>query len=310
MATQTEVWVTTQFEAFHRWKDAPEGVAFLRHYHRHVFKVRVGVAVGHNDRAVEFFQLKEQLDEYLHVHWRGSMTDHSCEAMAQDIVGYLQSQSLSVLYVSVSEDGENGAVVRVKNGAKTVSGGLGVSQPPELTPSPVHAVLDGVPAVPQHLAKRVRCFVGTECEGPNYNKVLLFVPGCVRPEEFLRAWEKVKHRVSGVYLGAGNMRDIDWNTAQAVFDKVPAVGIVTVEVDSTHDLPNGTDSFNSRMDRSLVVSLDLTNVEQWRRGDDYGPDYVKVYGDSHVHWFNRRHEVISTPYSHSYFQQDREVGLG
>jgi hypothetical protein len=51
-----------------------------------------------------------------------------------------------------------------------------------------------------------KCFTGLEAEGPYRGKNMLFVPGCVGPNEFMEAWKKVNHRVDGIYFGAGGYR--------------------------------------------------------------------------------------------------------
>ena len=51
------IYVTTQFEGVHRYKDAPDEVSFLRDYHRHIFKVKLAIEVMHNERDIEFIML-------------------------------------------------------------------------------------------------------------------------------------------------------------------------------------------------------------------------------------------------------------
>lgn len=103
---KTIIWVTTQFVAFHRWRAAPEEVSFLRVYHRHIFKVKMGVLVQHLNREVEFFTLKKELEEYIHLHYSGLEFGKSCELIATEIL-----EVFDAYFVQVSEDGENGALV-------------------------------------------------------------------------------------------------------------------------------------------------------------------------------------------------------
>jgi hypothetical protein len=104
-ATITMVWVRTQFTGFHRWKDAPDEVAFLRDWHRHVFHVRLGMQVTELDREVEFFQLKAKVDSYL-AAYDGFRFEMSCEQLAA-----LLQRDFGAVLVEVSEDGECGATV-------------------------------------------------------------------------------------------------------------------------------------------------------------------------------------------------------
>ena len=106
---KTIVWVTTQFEGFHKWPAAPDEVGFLRLLHRHLFHVKVGVLVGHNDRDVEFFMLKRHVNDIIKMMAGDNM---SCEMMAEFILDKLDLLfNYDVLYVDVSEDGENGATI-------------------------------------------------------------------------------------------------------------------------------------------------------------------------------------------------------
>lgn len=100
------VYVTTQFVAFHRWTEAPDEVAFLRQFHRHVFHVKMLMHVAHNDRDLEFFILKARLEAYIQSKLVGRYVDWSCETMATMILNQFEAAQ-----VDVSEDGENGAVV-------------------------------------------------------------------------------------------------------------------------------------------------------------------------------------------------------
>lgn len=100
------VWIKTQFEGFHRWKDAPDDVAFLRDFHRHVFHVKIGVEVGGDNREVEFFQFKRKVEHYLDKYWHKTQFENSCEQIAVAIGTHFDA-----FFVEVSEDGENGAFV-------------------------------------------------------------------------------------------------------------------------------------------------------------------------------------------------------
>jgi len=100
------VWIQTSFEGFHRWKDSPEGVEFLRDYHRHIFRVKLGVEAKHDDRDIEFFQLKRDVERYIKEHYQGEYFGDSCEMIAMKLLARFNAD-----FVEVSEDGENGATV-------------------------------------------------------------------------------------------------------------------------------------------------------------------------------------------------------
>ena len=105
---KTIIYIQTMFEGVHRWLDAPNDVCFLRNYHRHIFEIKLGVEVKHDDREVEFFQLKRKVDKYLKLCYEGHYFDLSCEGIAKELL-----YRFSACFVEVSEDGENGALVSI-----------------------------------------------------------------------------------------------------------------------------------------------------------------------------------------------------
>lgn len=79
-----------------------------------MFHVELRVKVNHDDREVEFFTLKNELDSYCRFNLEGSVSDKSCEMFANEILNHLSSR-YAVARVTVSEDGENGAIIKVNS---------------------------------------------------------------------------------------------------------------------------------------------------------------------------------------------------
>jgi hypothetical protein len=103
---KTCVWITTTFEGFHQWPNAPDCVAFLRDVHRHIFHVKLGKEVVGDDREIEFIQLKWDVDKYLEKHYSGQEFSDSCEQIASELLIEFDAS-----FVEVDEDGENGVRV-------------------------------------------------------------------------------------------------------------------------------------------------------------------------------------------------------
>lgn len=110
---QVAVWARLDLPGMHRWPFAPPHRAYLASPHRHLFRVTAEVAVGHDDRQVEFHDLHDMIRA-----WWGTAEGirdcgtASCERMARELAAYLDAQhGLRVTRVEVSEDGEAGAVV-------------------------------------------------------------------------------------------------------------------------------------------------------------------------------------------------------
>ena len=114
-----QIWVTWQKEGIHKYPAAltDPGLAdvqFLGHPHRHIFHFRVWIDVFHNDRDLEFIQFKRWCESLYSGHGAVLSLDYkSCEMMADDL--YIQIASRypgRVVHIEVSEDGENGALIK------------------------------------------------------------------------------------------------------------------------------------------------------------------------------------------------------
>lgn len=116
MKEQRFIFVTFQKEGIHSYPDAPEGVEFLRHPHRHIFHFRVDIEVWNDDREIEFILFKRELEDQYKKEVVGlssalQLNHKSCEMLADDLAEYIQEEYPGRdLKIEVSEDGENGAV--------------------------------------------------------------------------------------------------------------------------------------------------------------------------------------------------------
>jgi len=116
---QRQIWITWQREGIHKYPaaltdPALADVQFLGYPHRHIFHFRVWIDVFHNDRDLEFIQFKRWCESLYSGHGAVLSLDHkSCEMMADDL--YIQIASRypgRVVHIEVSEDGENGALIK------------------------------------------------------------------------------------------------------------------------------------------------------------------------------------------------------
>lgn len=98
------------FPALHNWPTAPQGRAYLASPHRHLFICDATVEVKHDDRDVEYHDLRADIQEWTR-QFRAATPDlanvgaQSCEHLARSLFDYL-ALMLPVVRVSVSEDGE------------------------------------------------------------------------------------------------------------------------------------------------------------------------------------------------------------
>lgn len=97
-----------RFTALHNWPDAPDSHAYLRQLHRHEFHVTVGAKVHHDDRDIEFIDMKETISAFCKEQFEGKeLVGVSCEMMAKAILNRFEV----LTFAKVEEDGENGAAV-------------------------------------------------------------------------------------------------------------------------------------------------------------------------------------------------------
>src|SRR6056300_1829821 len=102
--------VSFQKEGIHCYPNAPEGVEFLKHPHRHIFHFYVTLGVFHDDRDVEFILFKRELENLFE---DGTMqaNNKSCEMLAEDLLDYIEiNYPDRACKVEVYEDDENGGI--------------------------------------------------------------------------------------------------------------------------------------------------------------------------------------------------------
>ena len=100
-------------EGMHFWKDAPEDVSFLQAEHRHLFRIRIGMSVEHNEREKEIFLQQQLFQKYLKNKYERTMGNYkyhdfqnmSCESIAEEII----ELNNSIQWVEVLEDNLGGA---------------------------------------------------------------------------------------------------------------------------------------------------------------------------------------------------------
>ena len=114
------IWVTFQREGIHKYPAAAtdpklQDVAFLANEHRHIFHFKVWISVEHSDRAIEFIQFKRWL-ESIYDQKTLQLNYKSCEMIAEDLYEKIATKYPSrEVQIEVSEDGENGALLKFKN---------------------------------------------------------------------------------------------------------------------------------------------------------------------------------------------------
>jgi hypothetical protein len=101
---------------FHNWTGAPEHRAYLADKHRHLFHVEVRMKVAHDDREVEFHDVRDEAHSmFVCLSEGGDATpdfqSRSCEMLARELGRQLAELYRRPVTVIVSEDGEFGAQI-------------------------------------------------------------------------------------------------------------------------------------------------------------------------------------------------------
>ena len=105
--------VKNQIELTHCWPEAPVEVVYLRCLHRHVFTVYSTIEVFQDDRELEFIQVQHHLKYFLENY--NFQPRVSCEQIAMIVAQHiLDTYGSRNVRVSVFEDDENGATVKIK----------------------------------------------------------------------------------------------------------------------------------------------------------------------------------------------------
>lgn len=243
--TFTMVFVTTQFEGFHRWKDAPPQYGYLKDWHRHMFHVRLRKKVDAS-RQIEFIELKQKINAYIDTMFKGKehRFELSCEELAEQLLHYFNAHM-----VEVSEDGENGAIVFTRlslDGKGIVAGFVTASDfktggtlstfvkekmdecaaqaKKEEQPKTDKAAnakpfwealgIKTAPYTKKDNPKRDKIFFGIEAEGPRRGDQTIFIPGTSTVEDYMKvhnvlheAYTKGTYKapLAHFYMGAGDL---------------------------------------------------------------------------------------------------------
>lgn len=106
--------VSLQKEGIHQYLDAPEGVEFLKHPHRHMFHFEIEVEVFHDDRDIEFILFKRDMDAFLEdgQNWGHRSCEMICDVLWRNIRNHYGDRDMNI---KVSEDGENWARCEYKS---------------------------------------------------------------------------------------------------------------------------------------------------------------------------------------------------
>jgi len=109
MNIKSNIIIRTSFTALHRWSGCPiEAVSFLKNTHRHVFFAEFKFKVLHNDRDIEFINMKAELNTYiLQKYSMQDLGETSCEMICADFLKEYAAKGMR--HASIFEDNENGA---------------------------------------------------------------------------------------------------------------------------------------------------------------------------------------------------------
>ena len=115
------IWVTFAFEGIHSYPDAVGrgkglyDVDFLQYPHRHIFHIKVWIQVFDDDRDIEFIQFKRWCMKQFEGDRTVMLNNKSCEMIANDLYRNIAIEFPNRdVWVEVSEDNENGTLIKYK----------------------------------------------------------------------------------------------------------------------------------------------------------------------------------------------------
>lgn len=96
-------------EGYHYYPNAPEFCKYLRNNHRHIFEIRCGLEVKHNNREIEINEMQRKIEKKLK-----SLFGNPCnfgKRSCEDIAEILCNSYSEIVWVEVLEDGYGGAKI-------------------------------------------------------------------------------------------------------------------------------------------------------------------------------------------------------
>lgn len=106
------IWITTRFEGFHCYPDAPKEVIYLRNSHRHIFHIKIWIEIFHDNRDIEFILFKKFVNKII--------KQNDFDFMSCEMISDLLYRTVTIEYpkrevwIEVSEDMENGSFKKYK----------------------------------------------------------------------------------------------------------------------------------------------------------------------------------------------------
>ncbi len=98
-----------EFEALHKYTNAPEEVSYLRNEHRHLFKVIIQIEQFHNNRDIEYYMFKTWLNIML--YYMDKPITWSCEMYCDHLSKLIEDKyGARKLRIEVNEDNMEGAI--------------------------------------------------------------------------------------------------------------------------------------------------------------------------------------------------------
>lgn len=115
---KTKIFIRTEFTGLHYWENCDiKKVGFLKHPHRHHVLIEVVISVKDEEREIEFFMFKRDIDRIIRTLYGADkfikdLGNRSIETVATDIYKVLSKKHPArEIKVIASEDGEVGAII-------------------------------------------------------------------------------------------------------------------------------------------------------------------------------------------------------
>jgi len=102
-----QIGVVLVVQGFHYYPEAPTQVDFLRHKHRHLFKIECVFNVDDLNRELEFFIMRDKIEKHLSLLYPKHMNAHDFGSMSCEMIAAELLTTFNLEECTVTEDNES-----------------------------------------------------------------------------------------------------------------------------------------------------------------------------------------------------------
>lgn len=102
-----QIGVVLTVQGFHHYPDAPDQVDFLKHKHRHLFKIECVFEVDDLNRELEFFIMRDKIKNHIALLYPKYLGGYDFGAMSCEMIAAELFNAFGLEECTVTEDNES-----------------------------------------------------------------------------------------------------------------------------------------------------------------------------------------------------------